>query len=405
MAMSGALTGVRILDLSTVILGPWAAQTLGDMGADVIKIEAPSGDTTRQLGPKRHANMGALFLGSNRNKRSVVLDLQQPQGREALLRLARTADVLLHNFRPRVVQKLGLTYEVCAAVNPNLIYCATYGFRAAGPYRDKPAYDDIIQAACSAAALQTVIAGEPRYLPTIVADKTTSMAVVQAILAALFHRERHGGGQAIEVPMFETLVAFVMVEHLYGESFDPPIGKTGYARLLNPNRRPYKTQDGYLAILPYTDDNWQTFFTLAGRDDLLRDERFKTLESRLANIETLYGVLAEIIATRTSAEWQAALDAINVPVMVVNTPEMLLTDPQLTASGFWQFVEHPTEGRLRMCDPPIRFSQTPSTIRQLPPLLGEHSIAVLNEVGYSSDEIEAMIAAGVTQLPEVSPAQ
>ena len=401
--MSGALSGVRLLDLSTVILGPWAAQTLGDMGADVIKIEAPSGDTTRQLGPKRHANMSAMFLGSNRNKRSVVLDLQQPQGREALLRLVTTADVLLHNFRPRVVQKLGLTYEVCAAQNPNLIYCATYGFRAAGPYRDKPAYDDIIQAACSAAALQTVVAGEPRYLPTVVADKTTSMAVVQAILAALFHRERHGGGQSIEVPMFETLVSFIMVEHLYGESFVPPIGKTGYERLLNPHRRPYKTKDGYLAVLPYTDENWQAFFTLAGRDDLLQDSRFQTLASRLANIETLYGLLAEIVATRTSAEWQAMLDAANVPVMVVNTPERLLDDPQLAASGFWHFVEHPTEGRLRLCDPPIRFSNTPSTIRQLPPLLGEHSVAVLTEAGYSHDEIAAMIAAGVTKLPDAAP--
>jgi crotonobetainyl-CoA:carnitine CoA-transferase CaiB-like acyl-CoA transferase len=301
-----------------------------------------------------------------------------------------------------VVQKLGLTYEVCAAQNPNLIYCATYGFRATGPYRDKPAYDDIIQAACSAAALQTVVAGEPRYLPTVVADKTTSMAVVQAILAALFHRERHGSGQSIEVPMFETLVSFIMVEHLYGESFAPPIGKTGYERLLNPHRRPYKTKDGYLAVLPYTDENWQAFFTLAGRHDLLQDSRFQTLESRLANIETLYGLLAEIVATRPSAEWQAMLDAANVPVMVVNTPEMLLDDPQLAASGFWQFVEHPTEGRLRLCDPPIRFSNTPSTIRQLPPLLGEHSVAVLTEAGYSHDEIAAMIAAGVTRLPDAT---
>lgn len=399
--MSGPLAGVRLLDLSTVILGPWAAQTLGDMGAEVIKVEPPGGDTTRQLGPQRHARMASMFLGSNRNKRSIVLDLQQEAGRQALLRLATHADVVLHNFRPRVVEKLQLTYDVFAAVNPTIIYCATYGFRKAGPYRDRPAYDDIIQAACGTADLQTVVAGEPRYLPTIVADKTSSMAVVQAILAGLFHRERHGVGQAIEVPMFETMVAFVMVEHLYGETFDPPVGKTGYERLLNPNRRPYKTRDGYLAVLPYTDDNWRAFFILAGREELLDDERFKTLASRLANIEALYGILAEIVATRTSAEWQSALDTINIPVMVVNTPEMLLNDPQLQASGFWQYMDHPTEGRLRLTDPPIGFSKTPSSIRRPPPLLGEHSVEVLQEVGYSQDEITALLASGVTRGPSV----
>jgi crotonobetainyl-CoA:carnitine CoA-transferase CaiB-like acyl-CoA transferase len=397
--MAGPLAGIRILDLSTVILGPWASQTLGDMGADVIKVEPPEGDTTRQLGPKRHTGMGSLFLGVNRNKRSIVLDLRQEAGHAALLRLAQTADVLLHNLRPRVVEKLRLTYEVFAAANPNLIYCATYGFRKAGPYRDKPAYDDIIQAACGTADLQTIVAGEPRYLPTIVADKTTSMAVVSAITAALFHRERHGGGQAIEVPMFETLVAYVMVEHLYGESFVPPLGSTGYERLLNPHRRPYATKDGYLAVLPYTDENWKAFFSLAGRDDLLADERFKTLESRLAHVEELYGLLAEIIATRTSAEWQADLDKANVPVMVVNTPEALLDDPQLAASDFWKFIDHPTEGRLRVSDQPVRFSRTPCAIRQPQPRLGEHSIEILLEAGYSQAEIDALLEAGVTRVP------
>lgn len=396
--MSGPLEGVRLLDLSTVILGPWAAQTLGDMGAEVIKVEPPTGDTTRQLGPKRHDNMGSMFLAVNRNKRSIVLDLQKPAGRAALLKLARQADVLLHNFRPRVVEKLGLQYDVFAAINPQLVYCATYGFRKAGPYANKPAYDDIIQAACGTTDLQKVVANEPRYLPTIVADKTTSMAVVQAILAGLFARERQGRGQAIEVPMFETLVSFVMVEHLYGEAFVPAIGKTGYERLLNKNRRPYKTKDGYLAVLPYTDDNWKAFFTLAGRQDLLEDSRFKTLGSRLANIEELYGILEEIVTTRTSAEWQEVLDEANIPVMVVNSPDDLLHNPQLTASDFWKYVDHPTEGRLRMTDQPLGFSHTPCTVRRLQPRLGEHSVEVLQEAGYSRSDIDALIAQGVTRV-------
>lgn len=396
--MSGPLEGVRLLDLSTVILGPWAAQTLGDMGADVIKVEPPGGDTTRQLGPKRHVNMGSMFLAVNRNKRSIVLDLQQTAGREALFKLAQSADVLLHNFRPRVVDKLGLQYEAFAALNPRLIYCATYGFRKAGPYANKPAYDDIIQAACGTTDLQKIVANEPRYLPTIVADKTTSMAVVQAILAGLFSRERRGQGQAIEVPMFETLVSFVMVEHLYGEAFVPAIGKTGYERLLNRNRRPYKTRDGYLAVLPYTDDNWIAFFRLAGRQDLVEDERFQTLSSRLAHIEELYGILENIVATRTSAEWQEALDRANIPVMTVNSPDDLLHDPQLAASDFWKYVDHPTEGRLRMTDQPLGFSHTPCTIRRLQPRLGEHSIEVLQEIGYSPSAIDSLVAQGVTKV-------
>lgn len=394
--MPGALDGIRILDLSTVILGPWAGQTLGDMGADVIKVETPGGDTTRQLGPQANPGMAALYMGANRNKRSIVLDLTQPEGRDALLALAKDADVLLHNLRPQVVEKLKLEYEHFEAVNPNIIYCATYGFRKGGPYTHKPAYDDIIQAACGTADLQKAVAGEPRYLPTIVADKTTSMAVVSAITAALFARERHGGGQAIEVPMFETLVSYVMVEHLNGEGFLPARGPTGYARLLNPHRRPYATKDGYLAVLPYTDDNWQKFFKVAGRDDLAKDERFKNLSSRLEHIAILYGLLGEIVATRTSAEWQRDLGEVNVPVMIVNSPDSLLTDPQLQATGFWREFDHPTEGKLRMTDPPVRFSKTPSDIRRLQPRLGEHSEEILGEAGYSKDDVTRMLEAGVT---------
>ena len=396
--MPGPLAGVRVLDVTTVVLGPWAAQTLGDMGADVIKVEPPEGDTTRRLGPARHPGMGAFYLACNRNKRSLVLDLKQTAGRAALLRLAATADVILHNFRPGPAARLGLEYEPFRAVNPRLVYCATYGFRARGPYGTKPAYDDVIQAAAGLASLQTALVGEPRYMPTIVADKTSSLAVLSAVLSALFHRERTGEGQAIEVPMFETVVAYVMVEHLYGETFVPPIETAGYKRILNRWRRPFRTTDGYLAVVPYTDADWRAFFALAGRADLLADPRFRTLESRLANIEALYEELAKIIAGRSSAEWLEALDRASVPAMVVNTLETLLVDPQLEATGFWKIVEHPTEGTLRVPDIPTTYSRTPAEIRRLPPRLGEHSREVLREAGFSEAEVDDLRASGVTSL-------
>lgn len=392
--MAGTLEGIRVVDMSTVILGPWASQMLGDMGADVIKVETPEGDTTRQLGPRRNAGMASLFLATNRNKRSIVLDLTREAGREALRRIVDTADVFLHNMRPRVAAKLGIEYERFSARNPGLIFCATYGFRRDGPMADKPAYDDVIQAASGLADLQTVTSDQPRYLPTVMADKTTAYNVATAILAALVRRERGGGGQAIEVPMFETMVDFVMVEHLYGAAFDPPIDQMGYARILNTERKPYATRDGYLAVLPYTNDNWRALFRIAGREQMFEDPRFSTLSARVQNSQAAYALLAEIIATRSTAEWQQALEAANIPVMAVNTKESLLENEQLAASGFWKFVEHPSEGRLRMTDPPIRFSKSPSSVRRMAPGLGEHSAEILREAGYAAEEIEALMDAG-----------
>ena len=266
--MAGPLAGVRILDCTTVVLGPWAAQQLGDLGADVVKIEPPEGDTTRQLGPARNPGMAAFYLGCNRSKRSIVLDLKQDAGRNALFKLAETADVLMHNYRPEPAKRLGVEYEAFEKINPRLVYLATYGYRSAGPMGPKAAYDDIIQAGSGLAALQSVVAGQPRFLPTIVADKTSSNGVVSALLAGLFARERTGKGQAIEVPMFETLVSFVMVEHLYGETFRPALETAGYKRVLNKERRPYPSKDGYFALLPYTDGHWKEFCGLVGRPDL-----------------------------------------------------------------------------------------------------------------------------------------
>ena len=395
--MTGTLDGIRVVELTTVVLGPWASQMLGDMGADVIKIETPKGDISRQLGPRRNEGMASLHLALNRNKRSIVLDLNSSIGQDILFKIVKSADVFVHNLRPKVAAKLGIGYAAFEKLQPSLIYCATYGFRREGPMADLPAYDDIVQAACGHADLQGAITDQPRYVPTVMADKTTAYNVVSAILAALFSRERGGSGQEIEVPMFESLVDFVMVEHLSGATFDPPIGPMGYARILNKERKPYATLDGFLSVLPYTDENWRALFQISGRNELFNDPRFINLSERVKYSESIYATLAEIISTRSSADWQRELEAANVPVMPVSTKEMLLTDIQLMASGFWRMVEHPTEGRLRMTDPPIRFSKTPSTVRRMAPRLGEHSAEILAEIGFNEQEISLLFEKNVSR--------
>ena len=392
----GPLAGVRVLELSTVVLAPLACQILGDLGADVIKVEPPSGDSNRQMGPARHPAMAAFYLTCNRNKRGVVLDVKQPAGLDALLRLAARTDVFVHNLRPRSLATLGVDYESIRRVNPRVVYCGTYGYGRSGPYADKAAYDDSIQAASGIASLQAQLTGEPRYVPTLVADKTTAMNVVNCVLAALLHRERTGEGQEIEVPMFETMVAYVMVEHLFGHAFEPPEGPAGYKRILSHHRRPYATRDGFLAVLPYLDEHWRVFCTAAGRDDLVADPRFETLRKRLDHIDEVYAETGRIIGTRTTAEWLQALADTDVPLMVVNSLDDLMTDEHLTAVGFWQTLEHPTEGRIRMPGVPATFSKTPGSIRRHPPRLGEHSVEVLREAGLTPDEIDALLEDGVT---------
>lgn len=395
--MPGPLDGVKILELTSVVLGPWACQILGDMGAEIIKIEPPYGDSNRKLGAAANPDMAALYLTCNRNKRSLVLDLKQEAARQAVLKLAKTADVLIHNYRPQVISRLKLGYDALKAVNPKIIYCGTYGYGAAGPYGEKGALDDSIQAASGIAMLQAQVEGEPRYLPTVVADKTTALTVVYAVTAALFHRERTGEGQAIEVPMFETMVHYVMAEHLWGRTFEPPKGPAGYVRLMSRHRRPYKTKDGYIAVLPYMNNHWKTFCEVVERPDLLEDARFLTMALRTKNIDATYEETGKIMATKTTAEWWDLLSHTNVPTMLVNTPDELIDDPHLQAVDFWQVQDHPTEGPIRMTRLPVNFSHTPADVRRLPPRLGEHSAEILKEAGLSKDEIVAMVDSGATK--------
>ena len=393
---SGPLAGMRVVDLTTILLGPVATQMLGDLGADVIKVESPGGDAVRGAGPPPvEDGMGAIFLTNNRNKRAIVLDLKDPRGLEAMMRLLESADAFVHNMRPQAIDRLGLDYPAVSARNASIVYCGAWGFRRSGPYGHKPAYDDMIQAVSGLAALQGVD-GEPRYVTSVIADKVTGLHVAVAVLAALLHRARTGEGQCIEVPMFETLVAFNMFEHLYGKAYEPSRGSMGYPRALSPGRRPYRTRDGWIGALPYTDRQWAALFEIANRPDLAQDPRFATLPSRLAHIDEVYAMLGELLAERTTAQWLEAFDAANIPSMPVNQPDDLVEDPHLAATGFWRTVEHPDLGTLRFPNVPAQFSKTPGSIRRTPPGLGEHSVEVLTEIGYERDEVETLIAGGVT---------
>ncbi|MBO1081324.1 CaiB/BaiF CoA transferase family protein [Roseomonas haemaphysalidis] len=397
--MDGPLAGLRVLDLSSVILGPMTGQYLGDMGADVIKVEAPEGDITRQIGPRRSARMGALFMANNRNKRSLVLDLKNPAAGTVLRRMARQSDVLLHSIRSSAAARLGLGYDALAAANPRLVFCHVTGFSDLGPYAGRPAYDDIIQALSGLAALQTVAAGEPRYVPSIMADKITAVHAAWAIALALFQRERTGLGQQVSLPMLETMVAFNAAEHLGGAVFEPPVGRMGYDPIRQGLRRPFRTADGYLCFLPYNDAHWRRFFQLAGHPEMAEDPGFATLEGRQKDLDAVWRRVGELIRTRGNAEWLALFEGSDVPFSVVNELEDLLEDPHLMQTGFWQMMEHPTEGMLRLPAIPIGMSAARPAIRLLPPRLGEHTGEVLAEFGLSTSEIAELAAAGAFGPP------
>ena len=310
----GPLTGVRVLDLTSVIMGPFATHILADMGADVIKIESPEGDSLRHYEPNRHAGMAGNILNLHRNKRGVVLDLKRAECREALDRLIGTADVFVHNLRPRAIAGLGYTYERVRALRPDIVYCGAYGFGANGPYGDKPAYDDLIQAGSGIAALYGEVHGEPAYVPTVICDKLAGQAIAYAILGALFQRARGGGGQAIEVPMLETTIELALAEHMFGFAFVPPLSPPGFKRLMSRTRKPYRTRDGYACILPYSDRNWQDFYAFTGRTEFPGDPRFKCLSDRVHNIALLYSMVEEEAARRTTQEWVAFCDAASIRV-------------------------------------------------------------------------------------------
>jgi len=403
--MSGPLTGVRIIDLTTVVMGPFATQILADLGADVVKVEPPEGDVLRHIAPMRHPGMGHIFLHHNRNKRSIVLDLKQPAGRDALLRLAGSGDVLIYNVRPQAMRRLRLGYEDVAAVNPRIVYVGAYGYGESGRYAGQPAYDDLIQGMVGLPWLTHAAgADRPRYVPTAITDRITGLATVNAVTSALFCRERTGKGQAVEVPMFETLAHMVLGDHMGGRTFEPPLSPARYERMLAPHRVPYATRDGYVCVLVYNDKHWRSFFKLIGREEMFEsDPRFSSQEARSRNIGEVYAFVAEIMLTRTSAQWLRSLKEADIPVAPLNSVDDIIDDPHLGESGFFVMTEHPTEGRLRMMATPGAWSRTQPGALRPAPRLGEHSVEILREAGYADTEITAMIASGVTRTPAPAP--
>lgn len=398
----GPLFGVRVLDLTSLFMGPTATQILGDFGAEVIKVEPSEGDVVRAIGPHGERRMGPMFLNVNRNKRSVVLDLKTELGHQALLRLAAQADILIYNVRPAAMARLRLGYEDLRQVNPTIIYVGTFGFSPRGRYAPEAAVDDAIQAAVALPHAAMMNGSDvPRYAPVNIVDRSVGIYAMGVVCAALYARERTGLGQAIDVPMFETMAHYVLSEHLYGHTFIPAEDNFGYPRIVNAYRRPYKTKDGYICAVVYTDAQWRSFLRLVGKGDLFAsDPRFQDMTSRNQHVEALYKFVSEELEQRTTTEWREALIPLGIPVFAMNTFESLLQDPHLAEIGFFQEVDHPSEGRVRMMACPTEWSATPPGIRRHAPRLGEHSREILAEAGYTNTEIDAMIAAGVTREAE-----
>ena len=385
------LDGIRVIDMTTTLAGPYGSQILGDFGADVIKIEAPGGDAIRNAGPQRHQGMAATFMGCNRNKRSVVLDLKTAAGKDALWMLLDTAQVFLHAIRPQKMTALGFDAASVMQRRPDIVYAALHGYHEHGPYGGRPAYDDVIQGEAAITDTFTLRDGKPAMVPSSFADKNTGLITANGVLAAIIQNLRTQEGVYLEIGMFEGIVAYNLVEHLYGRMFVPAEGDAGYARVVSEHRRPHATRDGHLCMLPYTDPQWRKFWAMAGRPELADDPRFVTMQARSKNIDALYETAADCLKARGSAEWLALLAEAEIPAGPANRLDDLFTDPHLQAIGFFREHNHPSEGELIAPDTPYRLNGQSLPVRQPAPRLGEHTREILSEAGYDDDAINTLM--------------
>jgi crotonobetainyl-CoA:carnitine CoA-transferase CaiB-like acyl-CoA transferase len=381
------LSGLRILDMTTVIMGPYGTRLLADMGADVIKIEGPGGDSFRAYGPYNNEGMGGSILNLHRNKRSLSLDLKDAKDRAALDELIKTSDVLIHNLRPAPASRLGLDWATIESINPSLVLCAARGFASDGPYGNKAAYDDLIQAGSGFASLFEPAFGAPSYAPTSWCDKVAGQAIAYSVLGALVHRFRTGQGQDIEVPMFETAIDFMLVEHFGAMAFEPAKGPPGFKRQLAAGRKPYRTADGWACLLPYSDTNWMDFFDFIGRPALKQEPRYAEISSRVLNIDELYAIIEEEAPRFTTSAWIDFCDSKSIPAMPVLSFEEILEDKHVLATGLFEIVEHPTEGTYKYIRSPVRFGRTPSILRRHAPTRGQHTEEILAELGLSPNKV------------------
>lgn len=388
---NGPLQGLKIIDLTAVIMGPYATHILSDFGADVIKVEAPAGDIMRYVGKNGAEGMGPIHLNINRGKKLITLDLKKPEARDVLRTLIKGADAFVHNMRPKAIERLGFGYEDVKAIQEDIVYCGGYGYGEGGAYSDDPAYDDLIQGLCGVADLGKHLAGEPRFFPTLIADKVCGLTLAYSLLAALMYRARSGKGQQVEVPMFEAMVEFLMVEHLGNRTFGPN-EDVGYSRVMSQLRRPHRTQDGFVCALPYHDKNWRDFFTIVGRPDLADDPRFNSQANRSANYEVLYAMLGDFIAEQTTDYWIRTLKASNIPVAPVVALEDLFENPHLKDVGLFQQIDHPSAGEITAIRPPIGFSATPARMGRPAGPVGADTVEVLLEAGYSQGDVDQLLA-------------
>ncbi|ARN73098.1 CaiB/BaiF CoA transferase family protein [Oceanicoccus sagamiensis] len=390
---SGPLAGVKVIEMSTVVFGPYGGQIFGDLGAEVIKVEAGSGDVMRLPGNTPVKGMGPIYMALNRNKQSIQLDLSNPAALGAMKKLLVDADVFYTNVRMGGLERLGLSYDLVKAINPNILFVHCTGFDSDGPYGGRVAYDDVIQAAAGFTDLLPRVDGNstPRYVPSLIADKTAGLHAAYATIAALYHRERTGEGQFVEVPMFEAFTSFNMIENLYEHTFEPATGDVAYTRSIDPNRKPYQTQDGYISIVPYSANDWKVIMSVTGVEGILEDPRFSTYTERTKHIGILYGMLHDITPSKTTDEWLTLLQANTIPCMRVNRLDEVRHDEHLQATGFFTPREHPQVGSYYSIKHPVKFSETPASVRSDAPMLGENSKNILMGLGYDEAEIAEIV--------------